>query len=150
MKIVIVPSHNQSLHIKNIIAGYEKQTIKVDLLLFVLDRCSDNSEEVLKNINSTIVVMYVKKTVGNNFSAGMTRDFGLECIKDLDYEILYPKEKNCLRKLSYLFNPILRPIDLYESINCGNGLLYLASSMHFFLPSVCTFFQNQQMRQLNG
>lgn len=70
--------------------------MKVDLLLFVLDRCEDDSEEVLKSINSTIVVMYVKKTAGNNFSAGMTRDFGLECIKNLDYEMVLFTDGDCV------------------------------------------------------
>jgi len=96
MKIVIVPSHNQSSHIKNIIDGYEKQTVKIDLLLFVLDRCSDDSEEVLKSIISTIVVMYVKKESGLNFSAGMTRDFGLECIKSLDYSMVLFTDGDCV------------------------------------------------------
>lgn len=81
MNIVIVPSHNQSEHIEKIISGYNKQTVKPDLILFVFDRCSDDSRQVFLRTKSNVEKRCLVKSVGNNFSAGMTRDFGLEYIQ---------------------------------------------------------------------
>lgn len=78
MNIVIIPSHNQSKHIENIIKAYEKQTLSPDLLIFVLDRCEDDSEDILKNVKSELNIEYVIKSEGVNFDAGHTRDYGLK------------------------------------------------------------------------
>lgn len=95
MNIVIVPSHNQSQNIERIVRGYEKQTILPDLLLFVLDRCSDNSLETISTISTSLNLQWIIKTVGENFSAGMTRDFGLDFVKDLPYEMILFTDGDC-------------------------------------------------------
>lgn len=95
MIIVIVPSHNQAQHIENIIKGYERQTIKPDVVLFVFDRCSDNSINTIKNISTNITVKYIEKTEGNNFSAGMTRDFGVDYF-NTDYEMVVFTDGDCV------------------------------------------------------
>lgn len=95
MIIVIVPSHNQAQHIENIIKGYERQTIKPDVVLFVFDRCSDNSIEIISIISPSITVKYIEKTFGNNFSAGMTRDFGVDYFKDTNYEMILFTDGDC-------------------------------------------------------
>lgn len=98
MKIVIIPSHNQSKHIKQIIENYEKQTILPDLLLFVLDRCEDNSEEVIKSTVCKLRIGYVIKEVGKNFSAGLTRDFGIDYIQKHypEYEMIIFTDGDCI------------------------------------------------------
>jgi glycosyltransferase involved in cell wall biosynthesis len=95
MIIVIVPSHNQAQHIENIIKGYERQTIKPDVVLFVFDRCSDNSIDIIKNISSNITIKYIEKTEGNNFSAGMTRDYGVDYF-NIDYEMIVFTDGDCV------------------------------------------------------
>ena len=90
MKIVIIPSHNQSKNIERIVSGYENQTLKPDLVLFVLDRCSDNSLEILENINTELNLKWLVKETGENFSAGLTRDFGVEWVLENypEYEMI--------------------------------------------------------------
>lgn len=98
MKIVIIPSHNQSKHIKQIIENYEKQTLLPDLLLFVLDRCEDDSEEVIKSTVCKLRIGYVIKEVGKNFSAGLTRDFGVDYIQNHypEYEMIVFTDGDCI------------------------------------------------------
>ena len=99
MIIAIIPTHNQQKHIENIIRSYEKQTLRPDLLLFVLDRCSDNSEYILKNISSDLNVSYTIKDCGENFSAGMTRDFGVDKILESEeyknYDMILFTDGDC-------------------------------------------------------
>lgn len=98
MKIVIIPSHNQSKHITEIIENYEKQTLLPDLLLFVLDRCEDDSEEVIKSTVCKLRIGYVIKEVGKNFSAGLTRDFGIDYIQKHypEYEMIIFTDGDCI------------------------------------------------------
>lgn len=98
MKIVIVPSHNQSKHIQSIISGYENQTIIPDLLLFVFDRCSDNSIDEIKSVKSILKIEYIEKNDGTNFSAGMTRDFGVSYIQNNypEYEMIIFTDGDCI------------------------------------------------------
>ena len=111
MKIVIIPSHNQSKHINQIIENYEKQTLLPDLLLFVLDRCEDDSEEVIKSTVCKLRIGYVIKEVGKNFSAGLTRDVGIDYIQKHypEYEMIIFTDGDCI--------PSKRLIELhYENI----------------------------------
>lgn len=82
MNIVIVPSHNQAENIDKIIAGYDKQTVPPDLLIFVLDRCSDNSREIFSRKQSKIQKVCLIKNSGDNFTAGATRDYGLTYVEE--------------------------------------------------------------------
>lgn len=98
MKIVIIPSHNQSKNIERIVSGYENQTLKPDLVLFVLDRCSDNSLEILENINTELNLKWLVKETGENFSAGLTRDFGVEWVLENypEYEMILFTDGDCV------------------------------------------------------
>lgn len=91
MNIVIVPSHNQSKNIEKIVKGYEKQSLLPDLVLFVFDRCTDDSRIRFLKLNSKINVQCIIKTEGSNFSAGMTRDFGISYVLEN-----YPNYKNII------------------------------------------------------
>lgn len=98
MKIVIIPSHNQSKHIYDIISGYENQTIIPDLILFVFDRCSDDSIDLIKCIKSNLRIEYIEKFDGNNFSAGMTRDYGIDYVQKNypEYEMIVFTDGDCI------------------------------------------------------
>ena len=97
MICVIIPSHNQEKHILDIIKGYEEQHIKPNVVLFVLDRCSDNSKNILDNIISNLNIRYIEKDFGDNFSAGMTRDFGVDYIQhNYNYEMIVFTDGDCV------------------------------------------------------
>ena len=67
-----------------------------DLLLFVLDRCSDNSLEIISSIKTKLNLQWIVKTVGDNFSAGMTRDVGVDFVKELNYEMILFTDGDCV------------------------------------------------------
>lgn len=94
MIAVIVPSHNQGTHIENIVRSYENQTLRPDILLFVFDRCSDNSVDIISNIITDLNVSYTVKTKGDNFSAGMTRDYGLSKLSE-EYSVIIFTDGDC-------------------------------------------------------
>lgn len=98
MKIIIVPSHNQSKNIKRIVEGYESQTILPDLLLFVFDRCSDDSLEEISEIRTFLNLKWIEKNVGENFSAGLTRDFGVNYVLENcpNYEMILFTDGDCV------------------------------------------------------
>lgn len=97
MNVVIIPSHNQAKHIKEIIKGYEQQTILPDVILFVLDRCIDDSKEILDNVQSSLNIQYIEKKEGNNFSAGMTRDCGVSYIEQhFEYSMIVFTDGDCI------------------------------------------------------
>lgn len=80
--ICVIPIHNQSDYIYKLIEGFESQIIKPSMLFFVLDRCNDNSKEIIKSIKSDIPIDYVEKTFGKKFSAGSTRNYGVSIYKE--------------------------------------------------------------------
>lgn len=98
MNIVIVPSHNQEKNISKIIKGYEKQTVVPDLVLFVFDRCSDNSRREFLSIKTKLNISCLIKTAGNNFSAGMTRDFGVDYVMENfpEYKTIIFTDGDCI------------------------------------------------------
>lgn len=98
MKVVIVPSHNQSNNIKRIVEGYESQTILPDLLLFVFDRCVDDSLEEISGIRTFLNLKWIEKNVGENFSAGLTRDFGVNYVLENypEYEMILFTDGDCV------------------------------------------------------
>lgn len=126
LNIVIVPSHNQADNISKIIKGYEKQTIKPDLVLFVFDRCSDNSRQEFLRQKTSLNLKCLIKNEGTNFSAGMTRDFGI------DYVV-----KNCPEYQNIIFTdgdcvPSERLVELHvdclsqslsPAVSCGRRIM---------------------------
>lgn len=112
MNIVIIPSHNQGKHIPKILQAYENQSIKPDLILFVLDRCVDNSLENLQNTDCKMKIEWIIKDFGENFSAGMTRDFGIDYIQKTypEYRMIIFTDGDCI--------PSERLVELHlENIN---------------------------------
>lgn len=117
---IIIPIHNQAHHIKNIISGYENQTLKPSKIIMILDRCTDNSIEICSEIKSSIPFEWYVKNEGTNFSAGMTRDFGLEK-SDSEYVIFtdgdcYPSPELVEKHLECLKYP-------FPIISCGKRYL---------------------------
>lgn len=78
---VIVPSHNQGRYIHSIISAYDKQTVPPDAVVFVLDRCFDNSIDLIKQFfPKNIKVFYTTTNDSVGFSAGKTRDIGIDFV----------------------------------------------------------------------
>lgn len=127
MIAVIVPSHNQSKHIENIIRSYEKQTLRPDLLLFVFDRCEDDSVNIIRNITSNLNVRYMEKKFGNNFSAGMTRDYGYDNLinySDTNFDVVIFTDGDCYPNETvvedHYFNCTLRDSPI---VSCGRRMM---------------------------
>ena len=128
--IVIVPSHNQASNIKEIVEAYEAQTIKPEVLLFVLDRCTDNSEEILNSINTSIELKWIIKIEGCNFSAGMTRDYGLRYIEAnyKDYDCVLFTDGDCIPTNNVIENHIKTLSQTKKhAVSCGRRLMQLES-----------------------
>lgn len=126
LNIVIIPSHNQADNISKIIKGYEQQTIKPDLVLFVFDRCSDNSRQEFLKQKTNLDVKCLIKTTGNNFSAGMTRDFGVDyIIKNFpEYKNIIFTDGDCIpsERLVELHIDCLRQSKL-PTVSCGSRIM---------------------------
>ena len=57
--------------------AYEKQSLQPSEYVFVLDRCADESEEILLNFSKNNPTKIIKNEQGSNFLAGCCRDLGL-------------------------------------------------------------------------
>lgn len=78
----VVPIHNQSKNIPRIMYGFASQTRMPDSMVFVTDKCTDNSFDMLKVHAVNLCSRGVKVTITGTdpkrgFGAGMTRDTGL-------------------------------------------------------------------------
>jgi len=126
--VVIVPSHNQAKHIQDIVTAYEGQTVKPDLLLFVLDRCSDNSAQILLNIKSSLNLEFIEKQHGSNFSAGMTRDVGIEYIEKYDYDFVIFTDGDCIPN-EFVVEEHIRNLKRTSkhAVSCGKRMYQLES-----------------------
>lgn len=79
---VVIPVHNQAKNIPQVVAGYLAQSKMPSTIVFVLDRCSDNSKSILSSyatdfLNHGCELVILSKPYSHGFSAGMTRDFGI-------------------------------------------------------------------------
>lgn len=126
MNIVIIPSHNQADNISKIIKGYEKQTKLPDLVLFVFDRCSDNSRQEFLKIKTKLNIRCLIKNDGTNFSAGMTRDFGIDyVIKNFpEYTNIIFTDGDCIpsEKLVELHDDCLSHSSC-PAVSCGRRIM---------------------------
>ena len=72
---VIIPVYNSSKHIKECLESVINQTYKNIVIIVVDDASSDNSMEIIKNINdSRIKILELKQNVG----AAIARNKGIE------------------------------------------------------------------------
>ena len=69
---VLVISHNQSSYLVKMIEALAEQLPSLNRL-FVLDRCTDNSVNILTQTGESFVI----KSSGTGFEAGASRDYGL-------------------------------------------------------------------------
>ena len=77
---VITVIHNQAKNLPKVLHSYENQSTQPMKYVFVLDRCEDNSEEILKNFSYKRNTVILKNKNGLDFQAGYCRDLGLkEC-----------------------------------------------------------------------
>ena len=79
---IVTLIHNQADNLNRILESYKNQTIKPNLFIFVLDRCTDNSQQIIEDFayaNNTIII---KNENGLNFQAGYCRDLALKYCED--------------------------------------------------------------------
>jgi len=125
--ICLIPTHNQSSYILDIVEGFESQIIKPSMIFFILDRCTDNSLDIIKSIKSSIPIDYVEKKTGKNFSAGNTRNFGFSVYKSrygIPDKVLF-MDGDCIPNRYVISEHIenLNRIDA-PSVSCGRRKAY--------------------------
>lgn len=70
--------HNQSKNLPDILQAYSSQSYKPEIFVFVLDRCSDTSEEIINEFAKTNTVDIIINNDGDGFMAGYCRDLAWE------------------------------------------------------------------------
>ena len=93
---VVIPIHNQEHNIKRIIDGYKDQSLKPDNIIFVLDRCTDNSEKVIKKEIKPIKYHILKTDESVGFSAGITRNVGILKALSLGSDYIVMTDGDCI------------------------------------------------------
>jgi glycosyltransferase involved in cell wall biosynthesis len=126
-KFVIVPSHNQAEHIHSIIDGYDKQTVPPDAVVFVLDRCFDDSiSKIRQMFPKNIKVLYTTTNDSVGFSAGKTRDIGIEFVERNypDYEMILFTDGDCIPSTK-LFETHLDCLNqsVRAAVSCGRRVM---------------------------
>ena len=74
--------HNQEKNLERVLNSYSLQTLQPDLYIFVLDRCIDNSKNILETFSERFPTKIVENVSGNGFLAGYCRDLGLSYVKN--------------------------------------------------------------------
>jgi predicted glycosyltransferase involved in capsule biosynthesis len=69
--------HNQESTLKMLLDSYKTQSFFPGKFIFVLDRCIDNSENVLERFAEEFPVKIIKNNFGNGFMSGYCRDLGI-------------------------------------------------------------------------
>jgi glycosyltransferase involved in cell wall biosynthesis len=83
---VVTIIHNQSENLPKLLDSYSTQTKQPLLYCFVLDRCSDNSYELIQSfkVNSSVEVTIVESNTSSGFGAGFCRDIGVDIVHSFD------------------------------------------------------------------
>lgn len=66
--------HNQEKNLAQLLESYSLQSIKPGTFIFVLDRCSDNSESIIREFSNSFNAVIIKNLNGSDFMAGYCRD----------------------------------------------------------------------------
>lgn len=74
---VITLVHNQASNLPIILEAYEIQTLQPYVYIFVLDRCTDESENIIKMFSNKHNTEIINNNNGLDFQAGYCRDLGL-------------------------------------------------------------------------
>ena len=89
---LVVLIHNQGHNLSRLLPAYQAQTKQPDLIVFVCDRCTDDSVTQLRAFaGATRVLVIEVDHQGANFQAGRNRDIGLEAAERTlgDCDVVY-------------------------------------------------------------
>jgi glycosyltransferase involved in cell wall biosynthesis len=75
--------HNQADNLPRILSAYASQTRLPDTFIFVLDRCNDNSENILDEFSKQFKSKIITNNNGTGFLAGYCRDLVYTQYNDL-------------------------------------------------------------------
>lgn len=79
MITLITIMHNQKDNVAAVCSSYINQTVRPDLHIFVLDRCTDNTKDLITSFwHTSDDVAILMNTEGSGFLAGRMRDIALE------------------------------------------------------------------------
>jgi glycosyltransferase involved in cell wall biosynthesis len=83
---IVTLVHNQSKNLPEVLLAYSSQSLQPTSYIFVLDRCTDDSEEIIIEFSKTNNVIIIKNNNGLDFQAGYCRDLGLDSV---DSDVLF-------------------------------------------------------------
>lgn len=75
--------HNQEKNLNKLLDSYSEQSIKPNNFIFVLDRCSDNSENIITEFSKKFSTIIIKNDYGSGFMAGYCRDLAYQKYRNL-------------------------------------------------------------------
>lgn len=106
---VITLIHDQAENLPIVLRAYSEQSIQPSQYIFVLDRCTDQSENILKNFLPISEVIILKNEKGSDFLAGYCRDLALN---ETGGNVLF-LDGDCVPTVN-VFEEILKSLDSTE------------------------------------
>ncbi len=89
---IIVPAHNESVHVLPTIACLLPQLNATDILLLVADNCSDDTAQVARQAGATVVERYDTKNRGKGYAL----DYGLKALSADPPEVVMVIDADCI------------------------------------------------------
>jgi len=75
--------HNQEKNLAQLLDSYSSQSIKPNNFIFVLDRCTDDSENMINDFSNKYNTTIIKNENGSDFMAGYCRDLAYSTFNNL-------------------------------------------------------------------
>ena len=75
--------HNQEKNLAQLLDSYSSQSMKPNNFIFVLDRCTDNSENMINDFSNKYNTTIIKNEYGLDFMAGYCRDLAYSKFNNL-------------------------------------------------------------------
>jgi hypothetical protein len=113
--------HNQAMNLGRILSAYAAQSLVPKVFVFVLDRCTDDSYDMILRFSEKFNVKILETDHGSGFMAGFNRDVGLA----------YLKEAHPLTSVLFLDGDCVPTHDLFcvvnKTLECGEARVALIS-----------------------
>jgi hypothetical protein len=88
--------HNQALNLPEILLAYKSQSLVPDCFVFVLDRCTDKSQEHIQRFAVSNTCIVIENTYGDSFMAGYCRDLGLSSLELSPTDVVLFLDGDCI------------------------------------------------------
>lgn len=118
---IITLIHNQENNLPRILISYSEQSFQPFEYVFVLDRCTDNSKEIILEFLESHSGVCIENTVGYGFMAGYCRNLGLLSIDNP--ELILFLDGDCVLASNQLFE------NAYFELSNNNSSIVLFSRL---------------------